>query len=120
MIAESDSQQVDKGDDVDAFAGPARRFIAAPPLVPEPQVARRESLPLLTFAAIIVLAGLAHLTGAPIFISLALLATGLAGLGMHLHARRSVHRTVVLLDETTARSRAEIETLADRMWEMQE
>jgi len=31
-----------------------------------------------------------------------------------------VRRTVVLLDETTARSRAEIETLADRMWEMQE
>ncbi len=27
---------------------------------------------------------------------------------------------MVLLDETTARSRAEIETLADRMWEMQE
>ncbi|TSE12048.1 response regulator, partial [Mesorhizobium intechi] len=60
------------------------------------------------------------LTGAPIFISLALLATGLAGLAMHFHARRRVHRTVVLLDETTARSRAEIETLADRMWEMQE
>lgn len=120
MIAESDSRQVDKGDDVDAFAAPARRFIAAPPLVPEQQLARRESLPLLTFVAIIILAGLAHLTGAPIFISLALLATGLAGLGMHLHARRSVHRTVVLLDETTARSRAEIETLADRMWEMQE
>ncbi|QKC81779.1 PAS domain-containing hybrid sensor histidine kinase/response regulator [Mesorhizobium sp. NZP2077] len=120
MIAESDSQQVDKGDDVDALAAPERRFIAAPPLVPEQQLARRESLPLLTFGAIIILAGLAHLTGAPIFISLALLATGLAGLGMHLNARRSVHRTVVLLDETTARSRAEIETLADRMWEMQE
>ncbi|WP_027056614.1 PAS domain-containing hybrid sensor histidine kinase/response regulator [Mesorhizobium erdmanii] len=122
MIAESDSQQVDKGDDVDAVAVPApgRRFIAAPPLVPEQQLVRREGLPPLTFVAIMILAGLAYLTGAPIFISLALLATGLAGLGMHLHARRRVHRTVVLLDETTARSRAEIETLADRMWEMQE
>ncbi|QKC94940.1 PAS domain-containing hybrid sensor histidine kinase/response regulator [Mesorhizobium sp. NZP2298] len=122
MIAESDSQQASKGDDVDAVAAPpaARRFIAAPPLVPEQQLARREGLPLLTFVAIVILAGLAHLTGAPIFISLALLATGLAGLALHLHARRSVHRTVVLLDETTARSRAEIETLADRMWEMQE
>ncbi|WP_411969280.1 response regulator [Mesorhizobium sp. B283B1A] len=79
-----------------------------------------EGLPLVTFFAIVVLAGLAHLTGAPIFISLALLATGLAGLAMHLQARRSVHRTAVMLDETSARSRAEIETLADRMWEMQE
>ncbi|WP_214476173.1 PAS domain-containing hybrid sensor histidine kinase/response regulator [Mesorhizobium sp. dw_380] len=122
MIAESGSQQADTGDDVDAIAAPApaRRFIAAPPLVPEQQVARREGLPFLTFVAIVILAGLAHLTGAPVFISLALLATGLAGLAMHLHARRRVHRTVVLLDETTARSRAEIETLADRMWEMQE
>ncbi|RVB12784.1 PAS domain S-box protein, partial [Mesorhizobium sp. M7A.F.Ca.CA.004.05.1.1] len=57
---------------------------------------------------------------APIFISVALLATGLAGLALHLRARRSEHRTSALLDETTARSRAEIETLADRMWEMQE
>ncbi|TPN55138.1 MULTISPECIES: PAS domain-containing hybrid sensor histidine kinase/response regulator [unclassified Mesorhizobium] len=122
MIAESGSQQADIGDDVDALAAPApaRRFIAAPPLVPEQQLAGREGLPLVTFFAIVVLAGLAHLTGAPIFISLALLATGLAGLAMHLHARRSVHRTAVLLDETSARSRAEIETLADRMWEMQE
>ncbi|TGW04679.1 PAS domain-containing protein, partial [Mesorhizobium sp. M2D.F.Ca.ET.145.01.1.1] len=64
--------------------------------------------------------GLSYLTGAPVFISLALLATGLAGLAMHLHARRSVRRSTVLLDETTARNRAEIETLADRMWEMQE
>ncbi len=43
MIAESDSQQVDKGDDVDAFAAPARRFIAAPPLVSEQQLARRKA-----------------------------------------------------------------------------
>ncbi|WP_027060217.1 PAS domain-containing hybrid sensor histidine kinase/response regulator [Mesorhizobium loti] len=120
MIAESGTQQADIGDDVDAAPMPARRFIAAPPLVPEQQVVRPEGLPLLTYVAMMILAGLAHLTGAPIFISLALLATGLAGLGLHLHARRSVHRTVVLLDETSARSRAEIETLADRMWEMQE
>lgn len=122
MIAESGSQQADIGDDVDALAAPApaRRFIAAPPLVPEQQLAGGEGLPLVTFFAIVVLAGLAHLTGAPIFISLALLATGLAGLAMHLQARRSVHRTAVMLDETSARSRAEIETLADRMWEMQE
>ncbi|UCI30033.1 PAS domain-containing hybrid sensor histidine kinase/response regulator [Mesorhizobium sp. B4-1-4] len=124
MIAESGSQRADTGDDADAVSAPApmaaRRFVAAPPLVPEQQLARQQGLPLLTFVVILALAGLSHLTGAPIFISLALLATGLAGLAMHLHARRRVHRTAVLFDETTARSRAEIETLADRMWEMQE
>ncbi|RVB18989.1 PAS domain-containing sensor histidine kinase, partial [Mesorhizobium sp. M7A.F.Ca.CA.002.10.1.1] len=122
MIAQSGSQQADTGDDVDAVLPPAstRRFVAAPPLVPEPEFSRREGLSFLTFVAIVVMAGLAHLTGAPMFISVALLATGLAGLAMHLRARRSEHRTAALLDETTARSRAEIETLADRMWEMQE
>ncbi|MBZ9727231.1 response regulator [Mesorhizobium sp. CO1-1-11] len=124
MIAESDSQQADAGDDIDAASVQppvsARRFIAAPPLVPDQQPAKREGLPVLTFVAVMLLAGLSSLTGAPVFISLALLATGLAGLAMHLRARRSVRRTAVLLDETTARNRAEIETLADRMWEMQE
>ncbi|AZO45365.1 PAS domain-containing sensor histidine kinase [Mesorhizobium sp. M7D.F.Ca.US.005.01.1.1] len=120
MIAESGSQQADTGDDVDAAPTSTRRFVAAPSLVPEPEFSRREGLPFLTFVAIVVVAGLAHLTGAPIFISIALLATGLAGLAVHLRARRSEHRTAALLDETTARSRAEIETLADRMWEMQE
>ncbi|TPM50088.1 response regulator [Mesorhizobium sp. B2-2-4] len=129
MVAESGIQEAETGEDVDAVPPPAsaRRFVAAPPLAPEPQQARnqprlagREGLPLLTFVAIIMLAGLTHLTGAPIFISLALLATGLAGFGLHLRARRNESRTAALLDETTARSRAEIETLADRMWEMQE
>ncbi|TPM21375.1 PAS domain-containing hybrid sensor histidine kinase/response regulator [Mesorhizobium sp. B2-3-6] len=129
MVAESGIQEAGTGEDVDAVPAPAsaRRFVAAPPLAPEPQQARnqprlagREGLPLLTFVAIIMLAGLTHLTGAPIFISLALLATGLAGFGLHLRARRNEYRTAALLDETTARSRAEIETLADRMWEMQE
>ncbi|TGV14725.1 PAS domain-containing sensor histidine kinase [Mesorhizobium sp. M8A.F.Ca.ET.173.01.1.1] len=123
MIAESDSQRADPGDDIVAAPAQApamaRRFIAAPPLVPDQRPAKREGLPILTFV-VMVLAGLSYLTGAPVFISLALLATGLAGLAMHLHARRSVRRSTVLLDETTARNRAEIETLADRMWEMQE
>ena len=44
----------------------------------------------------------------------------MAGLVMHLRAMRTERRTVALLDETAARSRAEIETLADRMWELQE
>jgi PAS domain S-box-containing protein len=119
MSAQSGMREADTGDDADAVPAPARRFVVAPPLVPR-QRAGRENLPLLTFIAVVGLAGMAHLTGAPPLISLALLAAGLAGLGIHLNARRNVHRTSALLDETTARSRAEIETLADRMWEMQE
>lgn len=120
MIAESGNQQADTGEDADAAPSPARRFVAAPPLVPEPQLTGREGLLFLTFIAIVVLAGLSHLTGAPVFISLALLATGIAGLAMHLRARQGQNRSAALLDETSAKSRAEIETLADRMWEMQE
>ncbi|MBN9218191.1 MAG: response regulator [Mesorhizobium sp.] len=120
MSAQSGMREADTGDDDDAVPAPARRFVVAPPLVPRQQAGGHETLLLLTFIAIVGLAGMAHLAGAPAFISLALLATGLAGLAMHLHARRKVHRTSALLDETTARSRAEIETLADRMWEMQE
>ncbi|WP_292293023.1 PAS domain-containing hybrid sensor histidine kinase/response regulator, partial [Mesorhizobium sp.] len=82
--------------------------------------ANPEGLPFLTVVAIAVLAGLAHLTGAPTFVTLGLLVTGLAGLGMHLRSKRNERRAAALLDETAARNRAEIETLADRMWEMQE
>ncbi|TIV18139.1 MAG: response regulator, partial [Mesorhizobium sp.] len=63
---------------------------------------------------------LAHLTGAPIIVTIGLAAVAFAGLAMHLRNRRDERRTAALLDETAARSRAEIETLADRMWEMQE
>ncbi|TIU62068.1 MAG: PAS domain S-box protein, partial [Mesorhizobium sp.] len=74
----------------------------------------------LTIVGIVVLAGLAHLTGAPIIVTIGLAAVAFAGLAMHLRNRRDERRTAALLDETAARSRAEIETLADRMWEMQE
>ncbi|TIL70961.1 MAG: PAS domain S-box protein, partial [Mesorhizobium sp.] len=49
-----------------------------------------------------------------------LLSTGMAGLAVHMRARRTARRTVALLGETAARSRAEVESLADRVWEMQE
>ncbi|WP_292541370.1 PAS domain-containing hybrid sensor histidine kinase/response regulator, partial [Mesorhizobium sp.] len=91
-----------------------------PPLAPVLPPANPEGLPFLTVVAIAVLAGLAHLTGAPTFVTLGLLVTGLAGLGMHLRSKRNERRAAALLDETAARNRAEIETLADRMWEMQE
>ncbi|TGS04792.1 hybrid sensor histidine kinase/response regulator, partial [Mesorhizobium sp. M2E.F.Ca.ET.209.01.1.1] len=86
MIAESVSQRADPGDDIVAAPAQApamaRRFIAAPPLVPDQQPAKREGLPILTFV-VMVLAGLSYLTGAPVFITIGLLATGLGGLAMH-------------------------------------
>ncbi|TIR64569.1 MAG: PAS domain S-box protein, partial [Mesorhizobium sp.] len=122
MLADSDFRQDSKaaGDDGLGPDAPKRQVLVAPPLVPALQADSHEGLPFLTIVAIVVLAGLAHLTGAPIFITIGLLATGLGGLMMHLRSQRAERRTAALLDETAARSRAEIETLADRMWEMQE
>ncbi|WP_202299438.1 response regulator [Mesorhizobium sp. 131-2-1] len=122
MIAESGIKAAERAAGVDgpAPAAPKRQLVAAPPLAPVLPPANPEGLAFLTVVAIAVLAGLAHLTGAPIFVTLGLLVTGLGGLGMHLRNKRSERRAAALLDETAARSRAEIETLADRMWEMQE
>ncbi|RUV88437.1 PAS domain S-box protein, partial [Mesorhizobium sp. M5C.F.Ca.IN.020.14.1.1] len=122
MVTESAIGETESAESVDAIGpeAPRRQHIAAPPLAPELPAANREGLPFLTLVAIVMLAGLSHLTGAPIVITVGLLATGMAGLAVHLRARRTVRRTVAILGETAARSRAEVETLADRMWEMQE
>ncbi|MER8653823.1 response regulator [Mesorhizobium sp. M0847] len=122
MIAESARKEKSPAESIDGPnpATPKRQHVAAPPLAPDLPRPTSEGLPFLTVVASVVLAGLSHLTGAPIFITLGLLATGVAGVAMHLRSRRTVRRAAALLDETAARSRAEIETLADRMWEMQE
>ncbi|WP_054309678.1 PAS domain-containing hybrid sensor histidine kinase/response regulator [Mesorhizobium sp. 1M-11] len=98
-----------------------RRLLATtPPLAPTMDRREHEGLPFAIFVALVVLAGLSHLTGAPPFITAGVLATSLAGLALFLRNRRSEHDAVSILDDTAARSRAEIETMADRMWEMQE
>jgi PAS domain S-box-containing protein len=122
MIAESGIRETTRAESVDGTGpqSPRREIVAAPPLAPDLPAANREGLPFVTLVGIVVLAGLSRLTGAPIFITVGLLATAIAGLAMHLRNRRAERRTAAILDATTARSRAEIETLADRMWEMQE
>jgi PAS domain S-box-containing protein len=123
MIAETGITQAKSAESADgatAPVAPIRRLVTAPPLAPELLPANREGLPFLTLVGIVVMAGLAHLTGAPVFITVGLLATGMAGLAMHLRTKRAERRSAALLDQTAARGRAEIETLADRMWEMQE
>ncbi len=89
---------------------------------PAPRLPRYspDMLPLLTYAVLLAIAGLAHATGAHSFISLGLAATAACGLAAHWRIRRSQRRAARILDRNAARSRAEMETLADRMWEMQE
>ncbi|MBZ9735143.1 response regulator [Mesorhizobium sp. CA18] len=123
MVAVSDIRQDSKAAGADRLIpdAPKRQVLVAPPLAPDLPGARHDGLLFLTIvAAIAIMAGLAHLTGAPLIITAGLAAIAFAGLAMHLRSRRDERRTAALLDETAARSRAEIETLADRMWEMQE
>ena len=97
-------------------AGPARLRIQPPPLEPDLARAERDFLPFLAVSAIFVVAGIAYLTGAPLFVSLALLAIGACGLARHAGLKQVLAR----LDDDARRSQAQIETLADRMWELQE
>ena len=122
MVADSHIRQDSKAAGADRLIPdePKRQVLVAPPLAPDLPAASHEGLPFLTIVAIVVLAGLAPLTGGPIIVTLGLAAAAFAGLAVHLRNRRAERRTAALLDETAARSRAEIETLADRMWEMQE
>ncbi len=117
MIVDSD-KSVAPADREDA--GDARRAIAPPPLAPAlPR--RAPSLPsLLTVVAVLVLAGIARLTGAPTFLVVGLLLTGLAGVGLLIRGYQADKRTAAILSTHSARSQAEIENLADRMWELQE
>lgn len=104
-------------------AGPAarRRLLATtPPLAPTLDRRQHEGLPFAIFVALVVLAGFSHLTGTPPFITAGVFVTSLASLVLFVRNRRSEHGTVSIFDDTAARSRAEIETMADRMWEMQE
>jgi len=121
MSAQSDLVSEDQVDHPGAEAPAAERMrMAPPPLQPDLAPRDREGLPLAVFVAIVALAGLAWLTGAALFIPVCLLAIALAGFIVHLRDGRAARRAAVALDDSTARSRAEIETLADRMWEMQE
>ena len=123
MSADSAIAELDKTGDADQAHGPVtvrRAHMEPPPLAhelpPDPPSSGQEGLPALIFVAVLVLAGLSYLTRAPLFMPVSLLAVGIAGMAAHLRARRAA----AVFNDRAARSRAEIETLADRMWEMQE
>jgi PAS domain S-box-containing protein len=122
MIVESRPEAAEQVESADETTSPApkRLNIEPPPLAPELPRANLEGLSFLTLVAVIVLAGLSYLTGAPPFIGIGLLAPVVASLLLHLRTKRCERRAVSIVSQTEAASRAEIETLADRMWEMQE
>jgi len=66
------------------------------------------------------LAGTAHSGDAPPALVAGLVAAGVAGIAALLHAERAQRRAAALVSGSQAASRAEIENLADRMWELQE
>ncbi|MCO5160748.1 MAG: ATP-binding protein [Mesorhizobium sp.] len=76
---------------------------------------------LVTISVCVMLLGfVSRLTGAPLFLAVALVCAGLAGLGAARWAEAQLARAKASEADAAARSHAEIETLSDRMWEMQE
>ena len=76
---------------------------------------------LVTISVCVTLLGfLSRLTGAPLFLAVALVCTGLVGLGAARWAELQLARAKARELDAAARNHAEIETLSDRMWEMQE
>lgn len=123
MMAELAEKQADRKDARGTGAGPHRAHVAPPPLAPvhfaqSAPVAGR--LPFATYFVVLLFAGLTHLSGAPALLSLGILATGLAGIFLHELIRIREQRAHSRLVSDLARTRSDLETLSDRMWEKQE
>ena len=97
-----------------------RRILTPRPLEAELPKEPPSGLYFATLVAVLVLAGLAHLTGAPSFISIGLICAGTAGLVLLARSLSERERAAGAITKNASRNRAEIETLADRMWELQE
>jgi PAS domain S-box-containing protein len=106
---------------VGAKAAAARRHIEAPPpLVPDyPQGAPRYAS-LMVPVAICLFAGMAYAEEASTLLVAGLLTTSAAALFLHLILRRAERHAEIRYSDEAAHRQAEIEALADRMWEMQE
>lgn len=98
----------------------ARRLVPPPPLAPDMPKRTPRPLSYGTVVAIIALAGVARLNGAPNFLAIALAAIGVACLVVLARALHAESRARSIVSQSTARNRADMETLADRMWELQE
>src|SRR5690606_27793656 len=117
MIAQSVARRVDRQEGpVETTVAPARLHVDSPPLEPDLPPAGRKLPPLLMLSAVFIVAGLAYLTGAPLFVSLALLVIRTCGLVIQAGLDRAIER----FGDDARQSRSGVEILADRMWEWQE
>jgi PAS domain S-box-containing protein len=123
MITESGQGKIEVAGQDAAVRGSASgrlQVSTVPPLSTEMPGRAPRVLSFLTIIAILALAGVARLTGAPDFLAVALVAVGVALLFVLARAFRAENRAVTFVAESEARNRVEIEGLADRMWELQE
>lgn len=97
-----------------------RLSVTPPSLAPALERANPPELHLFVTVAILGTAGLAWLLGTPLVITVALFAIGTGSLLLQAWALRAESRLAAEVDRTTAEGHAQIETLSDRMWELQE
>jgi PAS domain S-box-containing protein len=97
-----------------------RLRVAPPPLVPELERRRRSYARPALVAALLAIAGIAHLTGSSPVVSLLLVAISALAFTLEVRDLRRQHNMAALLHDSVTQSRAEIERLADRMWELEE
>lgn len=113
-------------DDIEAEAKaktdwPSTRVRISPPSLVSPErPAPQRHLQIGLSLGVILLAGLAHLTGASNVVAIAMALIGAGSLALALRAIREERRAASILDRDAARSRQEMESLADRMWKLQE
>jgi PAS domain S-box-containing protein len=124
MIAESGQGKVSAGVHAAGLAPDTLARLERAMPAPPPATGERQRFPRLaafsTVVAVLVLSACSYLYDAPELIALGLLATGIAGLAVLGFAIRADTRAAAIIDEKAAASRAELESLADRMWELQE
>jgi PAS domain S-box-containing protein len=110
---------VDTGDPLSPDAKPARQKTGKP-AAGRTTLLDVRALRIILPVCVLLIAGLAHLTGAPAFITIGLMLIGLVSLMLVARMTQVEMRRKFQFEEVTARSRAEIELLADRMWELEE
>ncbi|BCH28350.1 hybrid sensor histidine kinase/response regulator [Mesorhizobium sp. L-8-10] len=91
-----------------------------PPAVPKPSGRLSHGLQAALWFCALLLAGAAHVGGAPPFLSTMLLVLSFCGLSLLGWSIARERRLVATLGKSSAAGRAEIEKLADRLWELQE
>ena len=96
-----------------------RRVVAAPALVPSLRGPSRGRGLLAIAVAAVALTALTWLSASPVYLSAATLCVGFASLWLYRRSAGDEDRLARLEEENSA-SRVEFETLADRMWELQE